>query len=366
MRGAALALGLGFAALIEAANAAPADGGLKLNQIQVVGTGESYKQAPSPGMLALIRMGGKKNAQKLDFGEPPLAAQLDDGARALSFDIAYDPRGGAFQSPAAAALADEVLDKDFSAAMRVPGFKVIHVLDVDFKSSCLTLKACLAQVMGWSKAHPGHLPIVISLTSNDTRTPMPGATRPPAWDAGALAALDKEIAEAVPADSIITPDRIKAGHASLREAVMAKAWPELAMARGKLIFVLNDRPEKTRMYDGKLMFVTAPESAPNAAFLSVEDPVAGSRRIAEAVEAGFMVITRADSETMEARAHDTGRRSAAFASGAQIVLTDFLHPDRKIGPYQVGIGDPRHARCDAVNADCTAWNAQALRTARAR
>jgi hypothetical protein len=147
---------------------------------------------------------------------------------------------------------------------------------------------------------------------------------------------------------------------------MAKAWPRLGAARGKLIFVFNDKPEKTRMYQGKLMFVTEPESAPGAAFLAVEDPVAGSQRIAKAVKAGFMVITRADDETREARAHDTGRRSAAFTSGAQIVLTDFLHPDRKIGPYQVGIGDPRHARCDAVNADCAAWNAGAQRTATAR
>jgi Phosphoinositide phospholipase C, Ca2+-dependent len=348
------------------AMAAPPDGGLKLNQIQIVGTGESYKQAPSPGMLALIRMGGKKDEEKLDFGEPPLTTQLDDGARALSFDIAYDPKGGLFKSPAAAALADEVLDKDYTTAMAQPGIKVIHVADVDFKSSCLTLNACLTQVVDWSKAHPGHLPIVISLSCNEAKTPMPGATKPLAWDIAALAALDKEIAAAVPADDLITPDEVKADHASLREAVLAGGWPSLSASRGKLILVLNDPPEKTKLYEGKLLFVTGPESAPNTTFLSVDDPVAGAARITEAVKAGFMVITRADDETMEARANDTRRRAAAFASGAQVVLTNFLSPDPKIGPYQVAIGDPRHAKCDAMNADCAAWSAEAQQTAIAR
>ena len=44
----------------------------------------------------------------------------------------------------------------------------------------------------------------------------------------------------------------------------------------------------------------------------------------------------------------TKRRDQAFASGAQIVLTDFLLPDKKIGPYQVTITDRRHARCDVL------------------
>src|ERR1700753_2183709 len=78
--------------------AADADGGLKLNQIQRVGTGESYKLAPRDSMLRLIRLGGKKNAQKLDFEQPSLDAQLDNGAGSLSFDLAYDPKGGLFKS----------------------------------------------------------------------------------------------------------------------------------------------------------------------------------------------------------------------------------------------------------------------------
>src|SRR5580698_3254805 len=101
MRWAVLA-GTALVLLTQAAIAADRGGSLKLNQIQRVGTAESYKLEPSDGLLRLIRMSGKKNEQALDFGQPSLTAQLDDGAGSLSFDVAHDPKGGLFKSPAGA------------------------------------------------------------------------------------------------------------------------------------------------------------------------------------------------------------------------------------------------------------------------
>ena len=73
--------------------------------------------------------------------------------------------------------------------MSTPGFKTIHVMDVDFNSSCRTLKACLGQVADWSAHHKGHVPIVIVLHADDQRTPMPGAVHPLAFDAAAMNSL---------------------------------------------------------------------------------------------------------------------------------------------------------------------------------
>jgi len=58
-----------------------------------------------------------------------------------------------------------------------------------------------------------------------------------------------------------------------------------------------------------------------------------------------MVITRADEDTLEARRHSTARRDAAFASGAQIVQTDFAKPDPAIGSYRVSLADNPGAMC---------------------
>jgi hypothetical protein len=80
---------------------------------------------------------------------------------------------------------------------------------------------------------------------------------------------------------------------------------------------------------------------------------AGLRRIRVAVRRGYVVRTRADADTREARAGDTARRRAAFASGAQWVSTDFPAPGmaaRFGSAYEVRLPGHRPARCNPVTA----------------
>ncbi|HEX4634903.1 MAG TPA: Ca2+-dependent phosphoinositide-specific phospholipase C [Rhizomicrobium sp.] len=333
------------------------DANLRLDQLQLVATAESTKQRPDKALMALIRMGGKENAEALDFGQAPLTVQLDNDVRGLQFDVAYDPKGGAYKNPAGAGMAMDLLPDDYIHAMAKPGFKVIHVLDVDYRSSCLALQDCLKQVTAWSKAHPRHLPIFITLTINDSKTPMPGATTPQACDETALNALDAEIRATVPADKVITPDQLQGNHASLREAALAHAWPSLEKARGKLIFVLNDAAKakayqgQRKSLEGRVMFVATDATdapltdAPWAAFVSIPNPVKDGARIRQAVQEGFVVLTRADEQAREARENNGARRAAAFASGAQIIQTDFAMADPAIGPYRVNLADDAGAMC---------------------
>jgi hypothetical protein len=152
---------------------------------------------------------------------------------------------------------------------------------------------------------------------------------------------------------LITPDQLQANHANLREAAMAHAWPKLEEARGKVIFVLDDGAAKLKAYqgsrqslEGRAMFVAGADPTSRlAAFLSIPDPVKDDARIRQAVRAGFMVITRADEETWEARDNRMARRDAAFASGAQIIETNFATPDPAIGRYRVSLADDPAAMC---------------------
>jgi len=328
------------------------DANLRLDQIQVVGTAESYKLRPDTAVLGLIRLGGKRAAQEVDFALPPIAAQLDADVRALAFDVAYDPKGGAYKNPAGAGMAMDLLPDDYIKAMSRPGFKAIHVLDVDYRSSCLLLSDCLQGVAAWSRAHPRHLPIVITLRTNDSKTPMPGATHPLPCDETALNALETEIKAAFTSDQIFTPDQLQGRYPSLRDAATAHAWPMLGAVRGKVIFVLDDSMVKARAYqgsrtslEGRLMFVAADQASPLAAFVNIPDPVKDGARIGAAVKAGFMIITRADDDAHEARANSPARRNAAFASGAQIVRTNFIHPDPAIGAYHVSLAEEADAMC---------------------
>ncbi|HUE64531.1 MAG TPA: Ca2+-dependent phosphoinositide-specific phospholipase C [Rhizomicrobium sp.] len=331
------------------------DANLHLNEIQLVGTAESYKLRPSSAMLGLIRIGSAEDAKELDFAEPPIAEQLELGARSLEFDVAYDPKGGLYSHPAGASMAMELVSDQYVHDMSQPGFKVIHILDIDFNSSCLTLANCLGVVALWSRAHPDHLPIIIALRTNDDRTPMPGATHPQMFDAAAFDALDRAIQKVFRQDEIITPDKVRGNSPSLRQAVEAKGWPSLGASRGKVLFLLDDSKEKVDLYRGarpslekRVMFISTDPKSPAAAFMTVEDPAKAAGQISQAVRAGLMVHTYADAGTKEARASNTARRDKAFASGAQIISTDFIRADTGIGKYEVRLAKGHAGQCGVL------------------
>ena len=148
-----------------------------------------------------------------------------------------------------------------------------------------------------------------------------------------------------PPQALITPDDVRGAHSTLREAVLAGNWPRLGDARGKVLFALDEGPETVAAYrggrrtlEGRVFFVNTNESAPDAAYLTLNDPLAEAARTRRAVAAGYIVRTRADAGTREARSGSIVRRDAALASGAQYISTDYLWPDKRMpGAYRVNL-----------------------------
>ncbi len=67
-----------------------------------------------------------------------------------------------------------------------------------------------------------------------------------------------------------------------------------------------------------------------------------SRGIEEAARAGYLIRTRTDSPTADARANDTSERETAFASGAQYLSTDYYEPSEYFdSPYVVRVREWR-------------------------
>lgn len=330
---------------------------LHVNDLQTIGTHNSYKQAMPPAELAAHRALDPRGADGIDYAHPPLSAQLDEGARTIELDVYDDPAGGHFAHPPGAlrnGYATPPWPPAQAAQMLRPGFKVMHLADIDFRSSCQTFVACLVQIRDWSRAHPRHVPIMILLNAKDGHGG-PGAAAPMPFDERAFDALDAEARSVFAPAEVITPDRVQGHHASLREAVLAGAWPTLGAARGKVFFVLDEDAAKVALYrgrrhslEGRVMFVNTDESSPAAAYLTLNDPVRDGERIRRDVAAGYLVRTRADADTAEARRNDTTRRNAAFASGAQYVSTDYMHPDARFGDYHVRLPGAAVARCNPI------------------
>jgi hypothetical protein len=109
----------------------------RLNQIQVIGTHNSYHLAPDPAVRALIAAAGRQRADALDYSHRPLAEQFSQlGIRQIELDLYADPEGKLFAEPAARQILrglgkDPGPDPDPDGRLRKPGMKVLHVPDVD-------------------------------------------------------------------------------------------------------------------------------------------------------------------------------------------------------------------------------------------
>ncbi|WP_332773426.1 phosphatidylinositol-specific phospholipase C1-like protein [Phenylobacterium sp.] len=322
---------------------------LKINQIQAIGTHNSYKQAISPAQMKLLRGSNPKEAAGLDYAHPPLTDQLAAGARQLELDILYDPQGGRYADPLVKKFADD-LPYDLTP-LKGPGFKVMHVQDLDYRSNCPLFTGCLAEIRAWSKAHPDHVPLLILLNLKEGKLDLPGAVLAQPFDAAAMDAVDAEIRSVFQPGELITPDQVQGRRATLREAAFAHAWPKLKAARGKVMFALDAPIEQVEIYrgarkslEGRVMFVNIDETSPAAAYITLNEPKDQADRIAAAVRAGLIVRTRADADTAEARTNDRSRQDAAFAAGAQYVSTDYMRPDPRFGPYEAHLPEGGAAR----------------------
>lgn len=344
---------------------------VRINQIQVMGTHNSYKlQIPEP-IMKLIAERNADAALTLDYWHRTIAEQLDAGARQVELDPVYDP-DGAFSDPmgarmlAAQGIVVPVSDK---AVMGKPGIKVLHQSDIDYRTSCLTFVECLAQVKAWSDANRDHTPILIMINPKHTPISWPGATPVKPFGKDAFNEMEADILSVFPRERIVTPDEVRGAHATLREGAMAGGWPTLGAARGKVMFVVDDAPQRWAAYSeghpslqGRVAFVNAHNApdAPEAAIFVSNEPVTDFALIQRRVAAGFIVRTRADADTREARTGDTSRRDKAFASGAQYVTTDYIWPDQRFGTgYTAKLPGDAPARCNPVNAPATCATAPA-------
>lgn len=329
---------------------------LPMNAIQVVGTHNSYKEAIAPKEMEMLRKANAKAATELDYSHKPLIEQLNDGARQLELDFVYDPQGGRYATPLFRKLNPDTTPYDLTPMAR-PGMKVIHVPDVDYRSVCPLFVDCLKEIRAWSRAHPDHVPILIIMNLKQDQLKVPGAVPLLPFDAAAMDAVDAEIRSVFKDSELITPDRVQGRHATLREAVTAGGWPRLKAARGKIMFALDESPEVVAVYrggrrslEGRVCFINTDEASPAAAYLTLNEPVELQARIRAAVKAGFIVRTRADADTLEARRNDRTRQSAAFASGAQYVSTDYMQPDTRLGPYEAHLPGGGIARLSPARA----------------
>jgi hypothetical protein len=308
----------------------PNDDRLRFDQIQLVGTHNSYHLRPQPPF--------DFDAETL-YDHAPTTAQLDRGMRSFEFD-----------------------------AYNAPTTPVFHTLVIDAESRCATLAKCLAPVAKWSRRNPTHVPMVVIVEPKD----LPVAANPTIqgvidsevakqqlapWDTDGLDRLDAIVRKAF-GSLLVTPDEVRAQYPTLRDAIIDRGWPTLGKMRGRVLALLLTEGISRDVYpigasslERRAMFVPSTPDMPSAAIIQMEvpDPAA----IAERVRQHFLVRTQADAFGVEARANDRTRARNAIKGGAQVISTDYPVADPTVSTYAVDLPGSAIARCNPI--DTPAW-----------
>ncbi len=389
-----------LAALALTASSAIADNTdentLKINQIQVLGTHNSYSQFVEPKLLAIFdnvieekksefvknltpeqlkkfeeeHPNSMRFTDALNYSYDSLTEQLEAGVRSVAIDIFRDPEGGRFLKPAgyellkSKGLPESSLLPHDKTDLEKPGLKVLHAADLDFRSNCNLFTTCLKELADWSKLNPTHAPIFVMLEAKgrSMMEMLPGATQVLPFEKSAYAEMDESIKTIIGRENVITPDDIRAQYPTLEQAVKAHNWPKLADSRGKFAFLLiaaGDTSDLTHYVDGRpnlegrMAFLRSSPGQKHSAFILMDNAVVRQQEIQRYVKQGYLVRTRSDIETYEAKVNDMSRAKAAFKSGAQVISTDFYKPGNPYGTsYKVTLPKGVDYLCNPVNAKC--------------
>jgi len=372
MRRQVLSAVLGLLAVLAAVSSTaqarpqPVRGEVRLNELQVIGTHNSYHREISEreqaAYDAAINTPGDYEAF-LAYSHAALPRQFArQNVRGLELDLLGDPQGGLYAAPLIRASVG--LGPLPDPAWRAPGIKVLHIPDVDYRTTCVQLVTCLRQVRDWSQAHPDHvpIPIMLELKRSDPRIVEVGGVVAPAWDAAALDALDAEIRSVFAAGEMITPDDVRRGRETLEGSVLRHGWPKLRASRGKVMFLLDNDPGAIRdayiagrpNLEGRAVFTNSRPGLGDTAFIKRNEPrMTNTAQIADLVRQGYYVRTRSDVPLATVLANDTSMLDAALVSGAQLISTDFPQigmSARYDSDFVAELPAGGPARCNPVNA----------------
>lgn len=344
-----------------------AQSSLKLNQIQIIASHNSYKKVPNPKVNAFLqkikKQLGKEDPRGLDYGHLPFDSQFSNyKIRGLEIDINNDPKGGLYYKRKINAFICGLKENSGIAELKKPGLKVLHVKDVDFETNYYTFKQALTAVKKWSDAHPKHLPLLINLEAKGVgpgdrsgAARFLGFKRSIPFDDAAADSIDAEIKSIFGADAknILTPDRLRGNFSTLDEMATHNGWPALEDCLGKIVFILQGQAldESIKNHEGlkgRLCVMYAHPGKPECAFVKMDEPEPVAK-IQALVKKGYMVRTRSDEETNEARSNDYHRMNSAFESGAQIISTDYYKPDLRFNTFSVHFPNREAGRINPVN-----------------
>lgn len=279
--------------------------GVKINEIAVVGTHNSYQligTLPKQGLmkvLQIISFGAVEN--KAIFEMDTFTEQLEQGVRNLEIDI-------------------ETVDDEGDVS-----FIVTHDPILDNVSSAHNFAKGLEEIAMWSDNNPDHLPVYLLIEPKDD---VPSINNMKNFSLEYALEFDKVLRQVL-GDRLLTPAQAMGEYESFEEMRKADGWPALKQAAGKIIVLLHpcgvtqeyidtDISIKTQAMFPMLRFGDIDKAY--ASFILDNDPVSATENNKKTVEENnLMVRTRAD----DYPDFSDERYNSADNCGSHIITTDY-------------------------------------------
>ncbi|MBO7179262.1 MAG: phosphatidylinositol-specific phospholipase C domain-containing protein [Clostridia bacterium] len=280
--------------------------GVKLNEIAILGTHNSYQTLATKETRFLMNIIEAITFEKFglntfDFEMDTLTEQLEMGIRNVEIDI-------------------ETLDKDNKIE-----FKVTHNSIVDNASSAYDFTKAMEEIKLWSDNNPDHIPVIIIVEPKSFVIEVNGMKK---FSLDYAKEVDK-ILENTLGDSLLTPKDMLRDYASFKEMRENDDWLTLKEAQGKIIVLLHDcdvtesyialdESIKTQKMFPMLRYDDRNESY--TSFILENDAWNADSRKSESIdECKLIVRTRADKYPD----YSDERYEVTENCGSQIITTDF-------------------------------------------
>jgi hypothetical protein len=338
--------------LISVAKIYGQDTNVRLNDIRILASHNSYKKLPHPKVVKFLsrfkkRLGEENNPIQLDYGHLPIETQMSDyNIRGLELDVYYDPKGSLYRKRKINRFIIGQKVKVRDEKMKQPGFKLLHIPDIDFETNYLTFIDALKSVKSWSKNNPNHSPIFINVEVKGTSAAdeskflrILGFKRAIPMDSLAFISLNNEILSVFSDGEIYKPIQLQSNYNCIKDRIFSEGWPLLSECMGKIFFILQGNNEdiyrKILQNDKSLcMFAYDEPGASNTAFVIRNNSKNKEREIG-LLSDYYIIRTRTDAGTIQARNNDYSDFVSALKSNAQIISTDYYKPDQRFSDFKI-------------------------------
>lgn len=325
---------------------------IQLNEIRIIASHNSYKDYPHQKVLRFLdkiknKLGEENDPKQMDYGHVSLKDQLSNyGVRGFELDVYHDPKGKLFRKRKINAFIFGLKQRVRNPKIKIPGFKLIHIPDVDYETNYILLKDALIEIKEWSDKNPNHIPVFINIeTSSYTLRKesfflkLLGFSKTIPFDSKVYEELDREILDVFPLSTqkILTPAILRDTCKTVKQRLSNHGWPSLNSCLGKIIFVLEGDNcgvyrEELEKGKNKPMFVYGSPNDKSTAFLLRNHSMGHEEEMSELSKI-YILRTRSDAGTLEARENNYNRFESCLKSQAQIISTDYYKSDVRFGDF---------------------------------